>query len=348
MDVRAVKPTVLRVSPNNIIFALSGLKWWRIMCMKIKACLIEQIESDLQLNAPFVKGVSLPVRNCWHFSTDGNSVDTIFYDDSDFKDGMNRIYLISRKYKIVILSFVLMDNHIHFVLYGEFDECNKFVHEYVRITSQYISEKHNEFNKLSQVSVNYQVVDTDLYLRTVICYVIKNPVAAGLPYYPWTYPWSCGFLYFSDEEAILRQKNAGNITVLSGTQEKRHILKTRENVVGDIMLTDGVIFQDEYVAYDLVKRIYRTPRSLMYFIGKWHDEEVESRGGLLSHLSMPLQELRRHKREFCRQLFGKESVKYLNMTQRLYLARTLKRNYNSSPKQIVKVCGLKYGEVKDK
>ena len=48
------------------------------MKMKLDRKLLAQIESDLGLNVPFVKGQKIKVKNCWHFSTDGNAVDAMF------------------------------------------------------------------------------------------------------------------------------------------------------------------------------------------------------------------------------------------------------------------------------
>ena len=84
--------------------------------MKITRELLRQIVSDLGLDAPFVKGQHIPVKNCWHFSTDGNAVDAIFEDEDDFIDGMNRVYVTLQAYRVIILAFSLMDTHVHFIL----------------------------------------------------------------------------------------------------------------------------------------------------------------------------------------------------------------------------------------
>ena len=105
------------------------------MKMKINDDLLRQMESDLSLNIPYIKGKDNPIRNCWHFCTDGNAVDRLFDDREDFINGMTRVFIVSVKYQIVILAFCLMDTHVHFILYGKFDQCNKFMHDYVRLTS---------------------------------------------------------------------------------------------------------------------------------------------------------------------------------------------------------------------
>ena len=164
--------------------------------MKIDDKLLRQIVLDLGLNVPFVKGQTIPVKKCWHFSTDGKAVDVIFYDDDDFISGMNRIYVTLKSYRIVILAFSLMDNHLHFVLYGDFDECNRFMHDYVRRTSRHIAITHGDNHRMEGVPIDYQIVNTDAYLKTVICYTIKNAPSAGIPFNAWDYPWSSGPLYF--------------------------------------------------------------------------------------------------------------------------------------------------------
>ena len=71
--------------------------------------LLKQIESDLNLNALFVKGRNLPVKNCWHFYSCGEDVDALFYDKEDFCNAMNRIFVLLQKYGVIIIAFCLMD-----------------------------------------------------------------------------------------------------------------------------------------------------------------------------------------------------------------------------------------------
>ena len=108
-----------------------------------------------------------------------------------------------------------------------------------------------------------------------------------------------------------------------------------------------MVFPGRYVDYRLVERIFKTHRSFNYFMCVSKEKDVEERGGIISHLSLPLQELRQRKGEVCQELFGEGSIRHLNTSQRLQLARTLKARYNSSPKQISRVCGLIYDEVKE-
>ena len=322
--------------------------------MEISQELLRQVVSDLGLDVPFVKGRKIEVKNCWHFSTDGNAVDAMFYNPGDFIDGMNRIFVTVQGYRVIILAFSLMDTHIHFILYGCFDECNRFMHDYVRRTSRYIAVKHGDHNKLDGVPIRHQAVDTDFYLKVVICYTIKNAPAGGIPYNALDYPWSSGPLYFrrggewSSPSWISESPDETRQVLLEGVRQQHKVLKSHSlPTTGPVRMTGPIVFPGLYVAYEVVEMIYKTCKSFNYFFCITKEEDVDARGGTLSHLSIPMQEMRQHKNEVCTTLFGTKSVKLLSTDQRIHLARVLRARFNSSKKQIIRLCGLVYDEVKD-
>ncbi|MBO4557228.1 MAG: hypothetical protein J5693_01305 [Bacteroidales bacterium] len=322
--------------------------------MKIDYQLLTEIVADLGLDRSFVKGQNNPVRKCWHFYTDGSAVDIMFFDEKDFVCGMNRIYTTVLCYNVVILAFVLMDTHIHFVLYGELGDCIRFMQEYIRRTSQYIEQRHGEQKKLAEAKVSHQPVTDDKYLKTVICYVLRNPPVGGLNYNALDYPWSSAALYFrrpglwtspdwTDPFAISRYQ-IGCRTL----NDRRTILQTRKRVPLDTEMMGDIVFPGEYVTYEIVERLFKTCRSFHFFMCTAREDDVESRGGYISQLTMPIQELRQHRQQLSYQMFGKKTTYGLDMQQRLRLARSLRARFNSSPKQIAKVCGLNPDEVKDR
>jgi hypothetical protein len=319
--------------------------------MKLNRKLLAQIESDLGLNVPFVRGQKIKIRNCWHFSTDGNAVDAMFENDEDFIAGMNRVFVVVQGYNVVILAFSLMDTHVHFILYGTFEECNRFMHEYVRLTSWYISITHHETNKLGGVPIRHQPVEDDAYLKTVICYTVKNAPVGGIMFNALDYPWSSGSLYFKKPGywSSPRWMDGVEMDMSMGSEQRKGTLRTNnESITHSIVPMIGpLVFPGEYVAYEIVERLFKTCKSFNYFLCITRDEDVDSRGGSISLLSIPMQEMRQHKNEVCQELFGKKSIKSLSTEQRLRLAHTLRRRYNSSIKQIARLCGLVYDEVKD-
>ena len=307
-----------------------------------------RIAEDLGLNQTFLKGKDKPVRNCWHFSSDGSAIDFMFYDENDFRDGMNRIYVVVREYSVIILAFSLMDTHVHFVLYGDFDECNRFVHDYLKRTSRHISLAHGDKKKLLAVPVSHQKVDTDSYLKTVISYTIKNAPVGGIPFSGCDYPWSSGPLYFRRSGYWSSPRWMTEATVQTmGRRERQRVLKAHQDSSDLVRMIDGLVFPGEYVAFEVVEMLFRTQRAFHFFLCRSREEDVDARGGAISHLSIPIQEMRQHRTELCRELFQAKGVGSLDSAQRLRLARILKSRYNSSLKQIARLSGLVYDEVKD-
>lgn len=304
------------------------------------------VSADLGIGLPITKGQVVSVKNCWHFYTAGDSVEVMFYDEKEFLDGMNRIFPVVTCYDILILAFVLMDSHVHFVLYGDFDSCNRFIHEYVRRTSMFLSLRYQKRNALKDIEISHQSINDDRYLKTAICYVLKNPVSAGLPYNPWDYPWSSGSLYFRCPDSWTSPKwMLGMDNIVLKAQDKRMIAKSRVKIGSGIRTVDGLILPNQYVAVTIVEKLFRSHKAFNFFMSISKDVDIESRGGAISHLTIPLSEMRENRRLLSQEMFGVAELRGLKMEQRLQLARRMKSQYNCSPKQIAKLCGLVYNDV---
>ncbi|MBR4309642.1 MAG: hypothetical protein IKT79_01330, partial [Akkermansia sp.] len=295
-------------------------------------------------------------------------------DRDDFIDGMNRVFIVCEKHNVIILAFCLMDTHVHFVLYGDFDECNRFMHDYISLTSNRIARRHSERHKLRKLAISHQAIKDDTYLKFVICYVLKNAPVGGLGYTSYDYPWGSGSLYFRDtgkwcapawslfklaghleasglmNATVFLEATGHNITFLGklSAREKRMLLNTRTTSFAcNAMIIDGMIFPGEYVATEIVERIFKTHKSFNYFMCRTKEEDIEKIEGTLSRLSIPIQELRQHRNEICLELFAVNNIRKLTPEQRLHLVRTIKSRVDCSTKQICKTCGLIFAEVKD-
>lgn len=317
--------------------------------MEISGEQLQQVRFDLGIYSTSVRGQKTPVRRCWHFFTKGDAVDSIFFGDEDFLFGMNRIFLTVRRYKVIVLAFCLMDTHLHFILYGSCDECVRFMHEYLRRTSMFISAVHGSRKSLADIPVSHQAVTDGTYLKTAICYVLKNPPVAGLPYTALNYPWSSGSLYFSKKETWASPSWMSDgyfVPKHIGSREGRVVFRTNYSIEGEILVHGNFIFPGEYVAYGLVEELFRTCKSFNYFLCSSREADVEAREETMSMMSMPIRELRQHRDEIVSEVFKVTSLRNLNMRQRLVLAKKLKSRYGCSARQVCRVCGLVYDDVK--
>lgn len=103
------------------------------------------------------------ISNYWHFYTDGKSVEFFFPDDDSFRAGMELTSRLSAEFEVLILAFVLMDTHIHFILYGDLSECQRFMHKYIKMHSMYLSYNNDIMKGLRNCLTEYQAVEDYIY-----------------------------------------------------------------------------------------------------------------------------------------------------------------------------------------
>lgn len=127
--------------------------------------------------------------------TRGLERDLLFYGDADFLYGMNIIPRYLKLSGIRLLAFCLMDNHVHFVLEGCRAGCNQFIINYKRTLLSFLKKCRERVIPETTVPGTVGIEGTDRLL-TVIAYVLRNPVAAGINYLPQDYKWGSASTYF--------------------------------------------------------------------------------------------------------------------------------------------------------
>ena len=78
----------------------------------------------------------------YHVYTKGLKDDLIFKEREDFVTGMNYVPVSVKLSGAVVVAFVLMSNHLHFILYSTRKNAEKFIDRYKRLVSRYISNKY--------------------------------------------------------------------------------------------------------------------------------------------------------------------------------------------------------------
>jgi REP element-mobilizing transposase RayT len=70
-------------------------------------------------------------KHFYHFATKGLEDDILFGSVEGFIAGMNRIALclcrLGKEHLVIVICFCLMDNHVHFILYGTEEDCILFM-----------------------------------------------------------------------------------------------------------------------------------------------------------------------------------------------------------------------------
>lgn len=278
-------------------------------------------------------------RQYFHICSDGNFASVIFHDPADFMAAMNRVAILAHKYHLVILAFVLMDNHIHLIVRAESkDDADRFANEFKRLTGLYCSRHYGEKGSLRRLPVKVQTIVGEDELKTKICYVLKNPTKARIGMF-YDYPWGSGNLYFRDTGDASFLEMGVRVSDL-GLNQSRAVFQSRQKIPKDWVVVDGLILPANYIPVKEVESLFKTPRSFMYFLSLNKDDEIEQETGEGDNIRLTDSELRQERNAISQQLFGIAKLQDLSVPQRLKLARKLRSKYLCSKKQISRIVRL--------
>ena len=91
--------------------------------------------------------------------TTDHLVDRIwFLDDDDYKAGMNGVAVTAHQMNMEVLAFILMSNHVHFVLYTDREDALRFINEFKRNHSAYLQRRYGFKEHLRNNDVEVQKV----------------------------------------------------------------------------------------------------------------------------------------------------------------------------------------------
>ena len=274
----------------------------------------------------------------YHIYSDGHFASVIFHDSADFKAAMNRLAILAHKYHIVILAFVLMDNHFHIIARAASkDDCDLFVHEFKRLTGLYLSRRYGTEGALRRMPVKVSPIETGYELKTKICYVLKNPTKARMDMF-YYYPWGSGDLYFRKGKTDF--PDDGVIVSDFGQNESRSVFQSRTKPPAEWIVVDGLILPSNYIPVTEVESLYSTPRSFMYFLSLNKDDEYEQEDSDGNNMRLTDPELRQERNLLSEQLFGTPKLSDLSVQKRLTLARKLRAKFLCSKKQIARIVRL--------
>ena len=272
-------------------------------------------------------------KGFYHLFSDGFRTDVLFEDKPAFIAAMNIVAICFFRCKVSILAFCLMDNHVHFILYGTLDEClqfrDKFLHKYAIWHSRRYSGK-----KLESIEFDIKHMEDERYILTSIAYVLRNCIAAGFRYCAIDYLWSSASLYFRDTES-LRNFTAGwqRLSEIS-VKERNRRLQTQMDLPSDWLITpDGYIWPGSYIDYKHVERLFKTPKSFTFFMGQGKEEEINKSLGMEASVQIPDMELREKATVHCLRMFKTTNMRRLDATRRIELAKILRKEYKCSIKQ---------------
>ena len=116
----------------------------------------------------------------YHIIIRGINKQDIFYDDQDRKKFLKELVRVKEKYKIQILAYCLMPNHVHLEIKDQSDNVDKMMQSIQVSYSAYFNKKYERIGHLFQNRFVSKCIGDEQYLLSLCRYIHQNPVKARL------------------------------------------------------------------------------------------------------------------------------------------------------------------------
>lgn len=126
-----------------------------------------------------------------HVTQRGVNRCAIFLDDDDRHHYRRLLREVCRDYEVLIHAYVLMDNHVHLLLFSEqAGAISRAMRAVGQAYVQAFNQRHGRIGTLWQGRYKSSLVDSDAYALRVIRYIELNPVRAAMVDLPEAHRWS--------------------------------------------------------------------------------------------------------------------------------------------------------------
>ena len=277
----------------------------------------------------------------FHICTDGRKLPWMFQDDDDFIAGINRIGLCYLKTGVIIMAYVLMDNHVHFVLYGTMLQCKQFINTYKRLTGIWILNKYGIRDYLRLLPTEIIRIESEESLLNTIAYLDRNPLMAGYKYMHGEYPWGSSRYAFKDISTLTLSKDGFKPISTLTRRRQRELLNSKVLFPGEWLINDsGMIHPLSFLNINKLEACFKSPMRYSYFLARKIEGIVEQELEHSQKLFIPDRELRPIVNEIVRSNFGNKNLQQLDVNERLVIAKKLRHDYASTIKQISRMIHL--------
>ena len=280
-------------------------------------------------------------KDYWLVTTEHLKEGLWFREDADYKVGMNYVAVLSFISGVTVLSFVLMSNHVHFVLYCTKDDSKEFIHAFKRACSRYLSRKYGIKEPLRRNDVDIRPVSPDdESFHWAIAYVEMNPVAANICLHPSMYRWGTGRSFFqaSPPKAI----RLGTLSVNGA----RRLLHSKQVLPpGWLVDSDSYVLPESYVPVELVESLFNTAKRMNYYLQNSSKAKRRQEFKVKNLPSFRDQVLYAALPDLCRSLFGKDGTSGLEENQRCELVRQFRRRFCADIHQIARITSFTMTDI---
>ena len=277
----------------------------------------------------------------------GLETDILFKSPIEFIAGINRIAVcillcLAKGMTVSVISFCLMDNHFHLLLYGEEEHCIHFLNLYKKLTLMWIAT-HRGAPLNGEIVLGHWPVARDKVHEKVV-YYHRNPFAAGLKVLPYYYKWSSAGLLFADRKE--QMKGLTKASDLSAECKKRYMYSRVEVPDNWYFTEDGMVWPGSFIDIDFLERLFQGPGSYMFEMNNSNIDKECEREMLMDSMMLPDGDVVDAAAKYAKQMFDKGGIESCGKGERISIGMLLRKDMACNHKQLARVLKLSPSDLK--
>ena len=298
--------------------------------------------ANIRKNAIFEKKDLWRMKKYYLVTTEHLEEGLWFRDESDFIAGMNFVAIQALASKVTVLAFILMSNHVHFVLYGRWEDVKAFIDGLKCRYSKYLHNKYGTFEFLRRNKVKIEEVSSlNEGLEKAVAYTQMNSVAANICLQPTQYQWGTGPLFFSASKRSRTRLGALSKRARIRLFHCCDVDLPSEWLVGE----GGYILPESYVDVLFVESLYRTPKRMNWFLVNSSKAKKRLDSSEDNNPAFGDQVVLAALQDLVRSLFRKQRFADLSLSEKTESLRQIRFRFSANVHQISRVTGLSYEEA---
>lgn len=275
----------------------------------------------------------------YHVYTKGLEDRELFRDREDFMMGMTLVAVVVFKIDVRVLAFVLMSNHVHFVLKCPHEKAEAFIWLFKNMLSRYLRGRYGDVKFLHRLETSVDFVpENGDNLKRLVAYVLNNPVKAGIRCVAQGYEWSSARCYFNTLGSTVGTVPISSLKV----RDARSLFRTKDVLPGHWRINaDKYILPESYVDIDEVEKLYRTGRTFEYFLSV----SLAGKKSVNENITFSDDVIRSALNELLEKKYDAPSLNELDDFLRKNLLKDLRGRFSASPKQLARVSFMSISDV---
>ncbi len=126
----------------------------------------------------------------FHVFAHGVGDECLFKDPTDRRTYLTLLARTARRHEWRLLSFCLMTTHMHLLIETPRANLGQGMERFHGPYAQAFNRRHGRRGHVFEGRYKAILVTTDVYFATVVRYLARNPVTAGVVDDPGAWPWS--------------------------------------------------------------------------------------------------------------------------------------------------------------